>query len=532
MQNATHRTRRQSVRCAIPAAMLAAMIVLSSAFAPARARELWEGKWLEARSPDFVVTSELGKRTTTQLVQELEDFRTLVGAVTNAGVLKERVPTRVYVFKGEVPEIGLSGTIVGYFHPGMRSNAAAVRRDNEMSLGTALQHEYTHFVVRNQGHQAYPKWYDEGFAEVLSTVDLRDGRFTFGNASPGRMADLAMPGAWLPYSRVLDDSQLIKMTELDNARFYAQSWALVHYLTFGKPGLDFSNALKEYLADREQGTAPVPAFEKAFHEDTATLGKTIRNYLDHARYGRGELNHPFDPGRITVRELPPDEVAAELAGLCMAIYRYKEAGKFADGALAANPENASALVVRADLLKFAGKFAEAEPLYQKAIALEPASDLHHLDFGEYWLTRARAAKDATVRHGFFTQARKEFFLANKINDSNPETLAINGDSYLREGADPAKGLPTLELAHALLPSSTEIKMMLAQMYVALGQGPKARPMLQSVMAWGKGKTAEAAGKLLATIDGTAAGVSGTPAAAASGAETNGTGETPPPSRHP
>lgn len=477
------------------------VLILALCTVAAHAGEVWQGQWLEASSPDFVVISALGKRTTTQLVQELEDFRTLVGAVTNAGVLKERVPTRVYVFKGEVPEVGLTGIVIGYLHPGMRSNFAAVRVSRDMALSTSLQHEYTHFLMRNQGHQAYPKWYDEGLAEVLSTVDLRNGRFTLGNALQGRMLDLARPGPWMPYSRVLDDSQLMKMNELDNARFYAQSWALVHYLTFGKPEANFNAAFKQYLADREQGTPPVPAFEKAFHEDTATLDKTIRRYLEHAHYRRGELNHPFDPDRIMVRDLSSGEVATQLAGLCMATGRHEVAGKFADAALAVNPDNAAALVVHADLLKIVGKYSEAEPLYSKAIALEPSSDLHHLDFGEYWRDRAMRAGDDPVRHDLWAKARQEFYLANKLNDHNPETLANYGASYVFEGTNPAKGLPTLELAHDLLPSNPQIKLMLAQMYIAVGQGPKARPLLQAVMAWETGKRAEFAGKLLSSIAG-------------------------------
>lgn len=496
MQRVTDRARHRFLGGVIVIAMIAFT-------APAQAREVWEGTWLEARSPNFVVTSALRKASTVKLVQELEDFRTLVGAVTNAGTLQERVPTRVYVFKGPAPEVGLTGNIAGYLRPGMRSNYAAVRIINGLPLSHSLQHEYTHFLMRNQGHQAYPKWYDEGLAEVLGTVDLRNGRFTLGNASPGRMLTLSVPGAWMPYSRVVDDSQLTKLSAIDNGRFYAQSWALAHYLIYGKPKLDFSTALKGYLADRERGTPPVEAFEKAFHEDTATLGKTIRGYLDHARYSRGELNDPFDPGRISVRELTSDSVAAQLAGLSMATGRGKEAGKFADAALAANPDNAAALVVRADLYKFAGKYSEAEALYPKAIALEPANDLHHLDFGEYWLARAVGADadDAAARQRYFANARQEFVLADKLNDRNPETLAIYGTSYLQEGVEPAKGLPTLEFAHELLPSNPAIKMMLAQMYVAVGRAPEARPLLKAVMAWETGKPAEFAGKLLASIDG-------------------------------
>jgi tetratricopeptide (TPR) repeat protein len=42
-----------------------------------------------------------------------------------------------------------------------------------------------------------------------------------------------------------------------------------------------------------------------------------------------------------------------------------------------------------DIHKFAGRFDEAKPLHEKAIALEPANENPELDYAEYFLELAR-----------------------------------------------------------------------------------------------------------------------------------------------
>jgi cytochrome c-type biogenesis protein CcmH/NrfG len=138
--------------------------------------------------------------------------------------------------------------------------------------------------------------------------------------------------------------------------------------------------------------------------------------------------------------------------------------------------------------------------------------VHHLDFAEYWLDRAEAARTAEERKQFLSKARQEFVLANKLDDDNPETLAMYGRSFLLEGEDPAKGIDTLEFAHRLLPSEPNIKMLLASAYVAVGRSDEARPLLRAIIAWEHGEGAgPAAAILLAKIE------SETPGAAAGAA---------------
>lgn len=481
--------------------ILVLTVVLAVAALPAMGKALHERDWIEARSPNFIVISSIGQKATVSLVQDLENFRQLVGMFTNAARLEPRVPTFVFVFPGAAEDFGLVHPVAGRFYPHMRANYAAVRAVPGMSTSWIVQHEYTHFLVRNQTQQAYPRWYDEGLAEVLGMANLRNGRFDLGVGERGRTNILFAPGAWMPYDRLVDDERTDDMSERDMYRFYAQSWALVHYLNWGKPGFNITDGLSSYLADRETGTPAVAAFERAFGEDTKKLTGIVRSYLTkHARGFKGTLKQPFDAGQVQVRRLPRDEAAAALGGHQLLLGHIKEAAPYVDAALAANPENARALVTRADIHKYSGRFAEAEALYPQAIALEPRNNLHHLDFGEYWLDRASGAGDSEARRQLLSKARQELALAHKLDGHHPETLAMYGSSFLLDGEDPAKGLDALEYAHQLLPSEPTIKLWLAQLYVALARDADARPLLGAIMAWEHDGHASAAEALLAQLD--------------------------------
>ncbi|MCK6371200.1 MAG: tetratricopeptide repeat protein [Gammaproteobacteria bacterium] len=483
-------------------AVVLATLGLIAAAAPAAAKELYERSWLEARSPNFVVVSALGKKANVALVQELEDFRQVVALFTNAGIVEPRVPTWLFVFPGEVEALGLSGDVGGFFLGRMRANYAAIRPSRGLSLAHVIQHEYTHFLVHNQSRLLYPRWYQEGFAELLSTVNLRGGRFDLGNAATGRVYALRDPLAfWLPFDRLLDDEQFTKLTDVERQRYYSQAWALVHYLSWGKPAPSITDGLAAYLAAREAGTATVPAFEGAFDEDAGQLAKAVIRYLERdARYHKGTLRRPFPAEEVRLRTLRRDEVAALLGDFCIAAGNLEAARSFVSAALEANPRSPMALVGKADLDRFAGRHPEAEALYPQAIALEPDNDLHHLDFGEYWLDRAEAADDTEQRKRSLSKARAEFVLANKLNDRNPETLAMYGSSFLLEGEDPARGLETLEYAHELLPSEPGIKMLLAQLYIAVERPDDARALLRAVATWEHGNEADVARNLLARLE--------------------------------
>jgi cytochrome c-type biogenesis protein CcmH/NrfG len=167
--------------------------------------------------------------------------------------------------------------------------------------------------------------------------------------------------------------------------------------------------------------------------------------------------------------------------------------------LAENPDNATALIGLADLHKFADRYDEAVPLYERALQLEPSDAEHLLDYGEYLLDRAEAEESPDTRRQFLLEARRQFARSYQLDSNNPETLTQNGITYLFEGEDVAKGLESLQAAHALLPSQPHIQIALAQAYMAAEDGGRARDLLEGLLVTTHGELTERIEKLLTDL---------------------------------
>ena len=479
---------------------------------PAAAKELWESEWVEVRTPHFVIASAQDLEKTTELARELEDFRRMVEIFTNIGRFEERIPTKIVMLPRQERDLGFDGKQSGYFQTGMRANYAAMIPSGAYS-DEVLKHEYIHFLIHNRDRLLYPTWFDEGFADFFASLRVRGLRFEYGKPMDVRVSWL-VNAPWIPYKTVLQTRDTSSLGRDRGAMFYAQAFLLVHYLMLEHG--DFGARNGDFLKRREQGESPLAAFEAAFGIEPKLLTIKLQRYLRKLTYYKGTLKQPLPPVETTTRTLRPAEIAAELGILALHVQGAEAASKYYEAALAADPNYGPALTGVGDLHKFAGRFAEAKPYYEKAIALEPGNENHELDYAEYFLDlSAKKEEEPAKRAQSLLDARRHFMRAYKLNPDNPETLAMNGATYLGEGEDAAKGVESLELAHRLLPSQTTIRLLLAQGYVAAGHPEKARPHLETLLAWTHAGGEAAIRAMLDSLDD---GTSGTADAAASEAK--------------
>lgn len=84
-------------------------------------------------------------------------------------------------------------------------------------------------------------------------------------------------------------------------------------------------------------------------------------------------------------------------------------------AVARAPNNTQALVGVGDPLTRAGRLNEAQPYYEKALALEPLNARVELDFAEYFDRRALAAKDPEEATTYLVEARRHFARSYKLD---------------------------------------------------------------------------------------------------------------------
>jgi tetratricopeptide (TPR) repeat protein len=264
------------------------VFALSLAAGVARAAE---DVWVKAATDHFTILTPAGEHVARKWAIELEQFRRGLQAAVPVPVERLR-PVTVVLFKNKrdmesfAPlEKGKPVKIGGFF---VRANDI-----NTIMLGVARNDRETRHVIFHEAvhwhlsaREGYmPLWLAEGLAEVYATFEMPNAKsYAFGagfEAHVGRLREESL----LPLPKLLGigrDSLLYNEGTRTNI-FYAQSWALVHFLFYGEksPG---RAAVQRYLELLPAVRSPDDAFLTAFGADYATLEQQLRHYINSGRY--------------------------------------------------------------------------------------------------------------------------------------------------------------------------------------------------------------------------------------------------------
>ena len=463
-------------------------------------------RWIEVRTQNFSITSAMSEARTVELARSLEVFRSGVLRLTNVESPDAPVPTRIYLFDsaGSFGPFSPDPTIVGYFMPTVRANFVAIAQVPQVDTSRILKHEYVHFLVRSGSPRVHPHWYEEGFAELLSTMNVESEHLVVGGIPEDRIRELEF-SSWLPLHRIMhyDGSQRWQPVEV--AMFYAQSWALVHYLTRDQERrVAITKAMSVYVELLQNGTSQPRASESAFGKTTSELDGSLRDYLRKGSFS------PFGvplkriewPKATEVSDLSRAEAAVRLGELALLAGKVLMARTLFEAALVEEPDNARAHAGLGGVLAAAELWEEARPHLETAVEIAPDDPLNELDLGAYWQARAAGTEEAELRRKMLIDARRHYERSADLDDGRPEPFARYGESFLVEGEDPSRGIKTLEHAVRLLPSAVEVRLSLAEAYVGAGREEDARPLLRRILAWAHDEEmADRARELLESLDG-------------------------------
>lgn len=188
-------------------------------------------------------------------------------------------------------------------------------------------HEYTHHILNAAVKQGFPRWYDEGFANYLSTMIITEDGVAVGDPTAGH-AKVVKEGRaeWIDPETVLSaitfypNYSRYEMRRGGPTSFYAQSWLYVHYMR-SKPELNGKLADYLKLVDTP-GVAPVDAFEEAFgisskkfHRDAAKYFRKNDFAVTAYKPGPAIMDVEMKASKMTEAELRVAQVPARLAFL-------------------------------------------------------------------------------------------------------------------------------------------------------------------------------------------------------------------------
>ena len=217
----------------------ATLMVIATAIM-ARADVTPQRKWLELRSPNFRVMGDAGERDLRRVAERMEQLHALVGMLAPDAAVG--VPdTTVILFRDRRAYVpfqpiynGKPQPVAGYFAAGPM-NYITLLAVAESESQSVVHHEYVHLAMDRAVGQM-PAWISEGLAEFYSTFDVTDGGKT------AQLGGMLQHHLWTLQQTLLPLTTLAAVdhgspyyNERDKSSvFYAESWALVHYLQLGK----------------------------------------------------------------------------------------------------------------------------------------------------------------------------------------------------------------------------------------------------------------------------------------------------------
>jgi tetratricopeptide (TPR) repeat protein len=464
----------------IPAILLLAATIGASSASRARSWQLIRGR-------NVVVIGQQSAKALRDVAVEIEQFRMVIGNLLRGAKQPLPMPTLVYLFDDEnalkpfVPLYnGKPAVLGGYCHCGSSDDVnfivAGLARYSESSA--IIFHEYAHLLVHNAARDV-PVWLNEGLAEYYSTFALKNG---------GRQADIGRPIArhvQLLRGRVLPVAQLLAVDETSalynegerRSIFYAESWALTHYLLMERPN-GGASIVNRYLTAVAAGTPSEKAFVDATgvslkEMDTELLRYVSRPIFSALTFVLADRVDVDEPERA--RPISAAEADARLGDVQMRVGRINEAAVRIEAAAAAGPDVAQAQLALA-LLRFRQeRKSDAWAPLEKAAALAPDDFIAQFTYALTLLRRegeSEAQEKALAERAYAALTR-----ALAVNPQSASALAwlAYADLVLDVRLPEARDATTR--AMALAPGRLDYRIQLAQIYVRQNDIAEGRRLL-------------------------------------------------------
>lgn len=452
--------------------------------------------WFESRSAHFRVVSNADREDVLAFARRLEALRAVLERALATGDRPSRgLPTTVLYFADadSASRFGSLGGQVETFRKTLSGNVLTASRDS--SLLEDVGHEYAHYLM-SLGGASYPPWYDEGLAELAGRPVITPQTAVLGPPLPDRLRDLRAAESLIPLARLVTTRSPWQLDSEETSLFYAQSWLLTHYFTFGsRAGLpDRSASLQAYLTQPNRDVDPKQAVRDAFGLDTAALDVELAAYLalDELPSARISLDSIEVREVENVRALPLDEAVVNVARLRLDRLRGEDSKgerrytrRMLTVAKRANRENPRVLTSLAQTAITGG---EARRDFRKALELEPEDVVVHGDYATWLLDRhddgSKGSSEKKSQE--LREAASHYALVAELAPSLPLGHAGLGLVGLAGKSNDVEAIAHLERARKLMPGDDHeftISFALGELYTRTGRVEEARAAYEFVARW-------------------------------------------------
>ncbi len=365
------------------------LVLLLLAAALASARDKAE-TWTEVRSPHFVVITNSSEKQGRRVADQFERMRDVFHAAFPKLQIDPGSPIIVLAvrdekgFKALEPEAYLakgSLQLGGLFLRAPDKNYVLMRLDAEGEHPySVVYHEYTHLLV-GKAAEWMPLWLNEGLAEFYQNTEIRDKDALLGEPSRDDIM-LLRQTRLLPLAILftVDQKSPYYHEENKGSIFYAESWALTHYIEV-KDNKDKTTRLAQYSDLLIQKVDPVIAATTAFG-DLKQLQSALETYIHQAAFSYFKMGTTtaVDESAFKADVMTPGQADAVRADFLAYNERTADARALIDQVLQEYPNNVQAQETLGFMEFEQHHLDEARKRYAQAVQLDSQNYLAHYYF--------------------------------------------------------------------------------------------------------------------------------------------------------
>jgi len=453
--------------------------------------------WISLHTQNYHLVGNVKESELRGIAVQLERFRHIFTKQFENADLNSPVATTVVVFKNSgsfgpykrVPGVDSAA----YFQPGEDMNYIALALGNWVSDPfEMIFHESVHLLVNNKV-RSLPSWFNEGLAEYFSTLDFLpekkrgDRRVAFGKPILHHLIKLR-ENKLLPLETVfsVDPSSPFYNEGDKKSLFYAQSWALIHYLTHGRSG-ERASQLARFLELLTARHPVADSFKQAFGKDYVSLERELKDYVRQDRYPAKVVSFEEPAGTNSdskIEQLSEAQAFTYLGDLLLHTNHFDAAEKHLKKALTFAPELSTANASLGVLRLRQGDVAAAKGLLQKAIASDQNNYLAQYYYADA-LSREEMGLDRQVWSYPQESAARIRVALNKaieVAPGFPEPYRLLAFVNLATDTQLTESVALLEKAIALSPGRLDFSYVLAQVQLRRKDYKAARLTLEQVIA--------------------------------------------------
>ena len=239
-------------------------------------------KWIELRSPHFVVVSNAGEHEARQAAEQFETIRSVFQQYFRTASINDRpliiiAASDQSTFRPLLPEAWTQKGAArrsGIYLNGPDKSYIGIQLDQPYEN---IYHEYIHYLMRRMNPKL-PTWMVEGLAEFYSNVRIESKKVLVGAPSASNLRILSQR-ALLPLTTLFEVNASSPYYNEENkiSIFYAESWALTHYL-MARDWDENTNRVSDFVGLLGPNVSQVDAARKTIGDPTV-LESALNDYI-------------------------------------------------------------------------------------------------------------------------------------------------------------------------------------------------------------------------------------------------------------